>query len=54
MPTLQTKCGKCRHSYSFHSKGNSHCKATGCKHGLGGARCEAFVTVEEPVSPTKG
>jgi hypothetical protein len=46
MADLKTKCARCRHSYSFHGKGTSPCKATGC-HSSAGAACEGFVEPAE-------
>lgn len=44
MPELKDRCARCRHAFTFHSKGTSHCKATGCK-AHAGRPCPEFVPV---------
>lgn len=39
-----TKCARCGHAWSFHSKQLAvQCKAMGCKGGLDSQRCSGFV-----------
>lgn len=45
MPELKDRCARCRHAFTFHSKGTSHCKATGCK-AHAGRPCPEFVPVK--------